>query len=38
MDFGLSEDQQLLDETIRRYLAERVPIMRVRELRDRQVG
>ena len=34
MDFGLSEDQRLLDETIRSFLAEQVPIARVRELRD----
>ena len=34
MDFGLSEDQLLLEETIRGFLADRVPITRVRELRD----
>ena len=34
MDFGLSEDQQLLDETIRKFLREQVPITRVREIRD----
>ena len=34
MDFALSEDQQLLEETVRRFLAEEVPIGRVRELRD----
>ena len=34
MDFGLSEDQQLLDETLRNFLADKVPITRVRELRD----
>ena len=34
MDFGLSDDQRLLDETIRRFLRDRVPITRVRELRD----
>jgi len=34
MDFGLSDDQRLLDETIRGFLKERVPITRVRELRD----
>jgi alkylation response protein AidB-like acyl-CoA dehydrogenase len=34
MDFGLSEDQLLLEETLRRFLAEQVPIERVRELRD----
>ena len=36
MDFGLSEDQQLLDETIRSFLADKVPITRVRELRNRE--
>ncbi len=35
MDFGLSEDQVLLDQTIRSFLKERVPIERVRELRER---
>jgi len=34
MDFGLSEDQRLLESTIRSFLADRVPIARVRELRD----
>jgi len=34
MDFGLSEDQQLLDQTLRSFLAEKVPIERVRELRE----
>ena len=34
MDFGLSEDQQMLDETIRSFLADRVPIEQVRKLRD----
>ncbi len=34
MDFGLSEDQRLLDETIRSFLAARVPITRVRALRN----
>jgi alkylation response protein AidB-like acyl-CoA dehydrogenase len=34
MDFGLSEDQRLLENTIRSFLADRVPITRVRELRD----
>jgi alkylation response protein AidB-like acyl-CoA dehydrogenase len=34
MDFGLSEDQRLLESTLRGFLAERVPIARVRELRD----
>jgi len=34
MDFGLSEEQRLLDDTVRRFLAERLPIARVRELRD----
>ena len=34
MDFGLSEDQLLLEETVRGFLKDRVPIARVRELRD----
>jgi alkylation response protein AidB-like acyl-CoA dehydrogenase len=34
MDFGLSDEQKLLDETVRRFLAERLPIGRVRALRD----
>lgn len=33
MDFGLSDDQKLLEETVRGYLADQVPITRVRELR-----
>jgi alkylation response protein AidB-like acyl-CoA dehydrogenase len=34
VDFGLSEEQRLLDDSVRRFLAERLPIARVRELRD----
>ena len=34
MDFGLSEDQVLLEQTIRGFLADTVPIERIRELRD----
>jgi alkylation response protein AidB-like acyl-CoA dehydrogenase len=34
MDFGLSEDQLLLEETLRNFLGDRVPIERVRELRN----
>jgi len=34
MDFGLSEDQVLLEETIRGFLADQVPIDRIRALRD----
>ena len=33
MDFGLSDDQKLLDETVRAYLADQVPITRIREIR-----
>jgi alkylation response protein AidB-like acyl-CoA dehydrogenase len=36
MDFGLSEEQQLLEQTVRSFLAERVPIGRVRELREQE--
>jgi alkylation response protein AidB-like acyl-CoA dehydrogenase len=34
MDFGLSEEQLLLEQTLRSFLDERVPIARVRQLRD----
>jgi alkylation response protein AidB-like acyl-CoA dehydrogenase len=34
MDFGLSDDQHLLEETLRGFLSDRVPIERVRALRD----
>jgi alkylation response protein AidB-like acyl-CoA dehydrogenase len=36
MDFGLSEDQLLLVETVRGFLADQAPITRVRELRDEE--
>ena len=35
MDFGLSEDQLLLDKTVRSFLSDRVPIEQVRELREK---
>ena len=35
MDFGLSDEQQLLESTVRGFLAEEVPIERVRELRGK---
>jgi alkylation response protein AidB-like acyl-CoA dehydrogenase len=38
LDFALSEEQRLLDDTVRRFLAERLPIGRVRELRDAGQG
>ncbi len=34
MNFGLSEEQGLLDETVRRFLVERLPVSRLRELRE----
>lgn len=34
MDFGLSEDQQLLDHSLRAFLAERMPIEKVRAFRE----
>jgi alkylation response protein AidB-like acyl-CoA dehydrogenase len=34
MDFGLSEDQQLLESTLRGFLKEQMPIERVRKLRE----
>ncbi|TFH23889.1 MAG: acyl-CoA dehydrogenase [Myxococcales bacterium] len=38
MDFGLSQDQQLFQETLRGYLAERVPVVRVREIMESESG
>jgi alkylation response protein AidB-like acyl-CoA dehydrogenase len=35
MDFGLSEDQELLEQTVRGFLGDQVPIERVRELREK---
>jgi len=35
MDFGLSEDQLLLERSVRSFLADQVPIERVRELREK---
>jgi len=35
MDFGLSEDQLLLEQTVRGFLADQVPIERVRALREK---
>ena len=35
MDFGLSEDQLLLEKTVRSFLSDQVPIERVRELREK---
>ncbi|MGI9591608.1 MAG: acyl-CoA dehydrogenase family protein, partial [Myxococcota bacterium] len=35
MDFALSEDQLLLEQTVRSFLADQIPIERVRELRDK---
>src|SRR5512139_1788359 len=32
MDFGLSDEQKLLEQSLRRYLAESVPASRVREI------
>src|SRR4029453_7651371 len=32
--FGLSEDQRLLEQSVRSFLRDRAPIARVRELRD----
>jgi alkylation response protein AidB-like acyl-CoA dehydrogenase len=34
MDFGLSDDQKLLEESLRGFLADQVPIARVRALRE----
>jgi alkylation response protein AidB-like acyl-CoA dehydrogenase len=38
MDFGLSEEQLLLDKSLRRYLEEKCPIARVRELVAHEPG
>jgi alkylation response protein AidB-like acyl-CoA dehydrogenase len=38
MDFGLSEDQLLLEDTIKRFLAERCPTTRVREIMESPSG
>jgi alkylation response protein AidB-like acyl-CoA dehydrogenase len=35
MNFGLSEDQLLLEQTVRGFLADQIPIERVRELREK---
>jgi hypothetical protein len=34
MDFALSDEQLLLETTVRSFLADQVPIERVRELRE----
>jgi len=36
MDFGLSEEQRLLEQTLRRWLDEQVPVARVREIAARE--
>jgi len=38
MDFGLSEEQRLLEQTLRRYLASELPIARVREIAATAAG
>jgi alkylation response protein AidB-like acyl-CoA dehydrogenase len=38
MDFGLSEDQLLLKDTVRRFLSERCPTARVREIMESESG
>jgi alkylation response protein AidB-like acyl-CoA dehydrogenase len=38
MDFGLSEEQRLLTDTLRRYLEEHVPLTRIRELVDTETA
>jgi alkylation response protein AidB-like acyl-CoA dehydrogenase len=38
MDFGLSDEQVLLEETVRRFLDERLPIERVRSVIDAEPG
>ena len=38
MDFGLSEEQKLLEQTLRRWLDEQLPVARVREIAAREDG
>lgn len=38
MDFGLSEEQELLVQTLRRWLAEQLPVARVREIAAGEAG
>jgi alkylation response protein AidB-like acyl-CoA dehydrogenase len=38
MDFGLSDEQRLLEESIRRYLEREAPVARVREIMDTPSG
>jgi len=38
MDFGLSEEQRLLESNLRRFLADTVPVARVREIAGRPDG
>lgn len=38
MDFGLSEEQRLLEQTLRRWLDEQVPVARVREIAASEAG
>jgi alkylation response protein AidB-like acyl-CoA dehydrogenase len=38
MDFGLSEEQRLLEDTIRRYLETEAPVTRVREIVETPAG
>ncbi len=38
MDFGLSEDQLLLKDTVKRFLAERCPTTRVRQIMESESG
>ena len=38
MDFGLSQEQELLQETLRRFLADRCPTTRVREVMESDSG
>ena len=38
MDFGLTEEQQLLKDTVRRFLADRCPTERVRQVMESDTG
>ncbi len=38
MDFGLSEEQELLQETVRGFLAQECPVSKLREVFDGETG
>ena len=38
MEFGLSDEQRLLDETLRAFLADRVPLETLRQVAETGIG